>query len=52
MSRREREKEPANAKKAGKKKNKEHPFFGMRKGEKKSVAKEMDDLRGGRYRGL
>jgi hypothetical protein len=29
----------------------EHPFFNMRKG-KKSVRKEMEDLRGGRHRDL
>ena len=39
-------------KRTSKKKIREHPFFGMRKSEKKSVAEEMDVLRGGRYRGL
>jgi antitoxin (DNA-binding transcriptional repressor) of toxin-antitoxin stability system len=35
-----------------KRKSKEHPFFGMLKGEKKSVEKIMDELRGGRYRDI
>jgi antitoxin (DNA-binding transcriptional repressor) of toxin-antitoxin stability system len=31
---------------------KKHPFFGMNKGDKKSVKQIMKDLRGGRYRDL
>ncbi len=30
----------------------EHPFFGMKKGEKSEVTKQMDILRGGRYDSL
>ena len=30
----------------------EHPFFGMRKGEKKSVYTIMSELRGSRYNGV
>ena len=34
------------------KKIKDHPFFGMRRDEGKSVAEELQDLRGPRYHGL
>jgi hypothetical protein len=30
----------------------DHPFFGMKKGEKSSVSEQMDALRGGRYDSL
>ncbi len=35
-----------------KKATKEHPFFGMSASSKTSVEKELDQLRGGRYRDL
>ena len=31
---------------------KEHPFFGLSKNDKRTVAEQMQDLRGGRYRAL
>lgn len=31
---------------------KDHPFFGLEKQNRKSVKKQMRELRGGRYRGL
>jgi hypothetical protein len=30
----------------------DHPFFGMKKGEKSGVSEQMDALRGGRYASL
>ena len=38
--------------KAGKKDLRNHPFFGMRAGDKESVDSIMDRLRGGRYRDI